>query len=134
MENDLTCCEAGGAGQGASIEPSGLYCRCSFEAVGVGVVGGWGDASTDAGAAGVEREGKAGDGGGGIEFAVGVFRAGVCDGAIIGVEAGFANAFGFACHSFNLAGDMRSLTMSVVGSDTLSSRASYLSDLDARGS
>lgn len=136
MGDHLTCCETGGAGQGASIEPSGLYCRCSFEAVGVGVVGGRGDASTDGGAVGVEREGKAGDGdgGGGIEFAVGVFRAGVCDGAIIGVEAGFANAFGLACHSFNLADEMRSLTMSEVDSDTLSSRVSYLSDLDVRGS
>ena len=106
-----------------------------MEEVGVGVLGWRGDASTDAGAAGVEREGKAGDGGGGIEFAVGVFRAGVDAGAIIGVEAGFANAFGFACHSLSLAEDMRSLTINEVGSDTLSSRASYRSDLlDARGS
>ena len=76
----------------------------------------------------------AGDGGGGIEFAVGVLRAGVCAGAIIGAGAGFANALGFLSHSLNFAGDMRSLTTSVVGSETLSSRASYLSDLDARGS
>jgi hypothetical protein len=101
----------------------------------VGVVDGRGDASTDAAAAGVEREGRAGDGGGGIEFAVGVFRAGFDDGAIIGVEAGFANALGFACHSLSLADDIRSLTISEAGSDTLSSRASYRSDLlDARGS
>jgi len=103
-----------------------------FDAVGVGVVGGRGEAS-DA-AAGVERGGIAGDGGGGIEFAVGVLRAGVCEGAIMGVEAGFANAFGFARNSRSFAGDMRSLTMKEVGSVTLSSRASYLRDLDARGS
>lgn len=102
--------------------------------MGVGVEGGRGEASTDAGGAGVEREGRAGDGGGGIEFAEGVFRAGVCAGAIMGVEAGFAKAFGFACHSFNFADDMRSLTMSEVGSDTLSSRVSYLSDRAVRGS
>jgi hypothetical protein len=76
----------------------------------------------------------AGDGGGGIEFAVGVLRAGGCEGAIMGVEAGFAKALGFLCHSLNFAGEMRSLTMSDVGSETLSSRASYRRDLDARGS
>ena len=98
----------------------------------MGVVGGRGEAS-DA-AAGVERGGMAGDGGGGIELAVGVLRAGVCEGAIMGVEAGFANALGFLCNSRSFAGDMRSLTINVVGSVTLSSRASYRRDLDARGS
>jgi hypothetical protein len=100
----------------------------------VGVGGGFGEASTEADAFGVERVGMAGDGGGGIEFAVGVLRVGGCEGATMGVEAGFAKALGFLCNSLSLAGDMRSLTMSVVGSDTLSSRASYRSDLDARGS
>jgi hypothetical protein len=131
---DLTCCEAAGVGQGASNEPSGLYCHCLFAAIGVGVEGGFGEASTDVGTVGVEREGMAGDGGGGIEFAVGVLRAGVCESVIMGVEAGFAKALGFLCHSLNLAGDMRSLTMRDVGSDTLSSRASYRKDLDALGS
>lgn len=78
------------------------------------------------GAAGVERGGIAGEGGGGIEFAVGVLRAGGCAGAIMGVDAGFANALGFLWNSRNFAGDMRSLTINVVGSGTLSSRASYL--------
>ena len=61
----------------------------------MGVEGSRGEASTDADATGVERWGIAGDGGGGIEFAVGVLRAGVCVTAIEGVVAGFANALGF---------------------------------------
>jgi hypothetical protein len=105
-----------------------------FGVVGVGVGGGFGEASTDAGSVGVERGGMAGDGGGGIEFAVGVLRVGGCESVIMGAEAGFAKALGFLCHSLSFAGDMRSLTMSDVGSDTLSSRASYRSALDALGS
>jgi hypothetical protein len=100
----------------------------------MGVAGGRGEASADAGTPDVERGGMAGEGGGGIEFAVGVLRAGGCEGAIMGVEAGFANDLGFFCHSLSLAGEMRSLTMSDEGSVTLSSRASYLSDLDTLGS
>jgi hypothetical protein len=117
------------------MEPFVRYCHCFFGLDGVGVAGGRGEASVDAGTPGVDRGGMAGEGGGGIEFAVGVPRAGGCEGAIIGVEAGFENALGFLCHSLNLAGDIRSLTMSDDGgSVTLSSRASYLSDLDALGS
>jgi hypothetical protein len=65
-----------------------------------------------------------------MEFAPGVLLEGGCTGATMGVEAGFANALGFRCNSFNFADDIRSLTMRVVGSGTLSSRASYLIDLD----
>lgn len=64
-----------------------------------------------------------------MELATGVFLDGGGAGAIIGVAAGFAKALGFRCHSRNLADDIRSLTISVVGSGTLSSRASYLNDL-----
>jgi hypothetical protein len=60
-------------------------------------------------------------------------RAGKDVGAIIGVDAGFANARGFLSHSLSFAEDMRSLTMRVVGSVTLSSRASYLWALVDRG-
>jgi len=105
-----------------------------FGVVGVGVEGGFGEASTDVGTVGVEREGMAGDGGGGIEFAVGVPRVGGCESVIMGVPAGFTKALGFLTHSLNFAGVMRSLTISDVGSDTLSSRASYRRDLDALGS
>ena len=94
--------------------------------MGVGVEIDRGEASMGTEATGVEREGIAGEGGGGIAFAMGVPRAGVCVGAIMGVEAGFAKALGFLCNSFSFAGDMRSLTMSVEDSGTLSSRASYL--------
>jgi hypothetical protein len=94
------------------------------------VADGRGDASVVAGAPGVVRGGIAGEGGGGIELATGVFLDGGGAGAIIGVAAGLAKALGFRCHSRNFAGDMRSLTIIVVGSGTLSSRASYLSDLD----
>lgn len=76
----------------------------------------------------------AGEGGGGIDFVVGVFRDGVCAGAIMGVDAGFKNAFGFRCHSLSFAGAMRSFTMKVVASGTLSSRASYRICRDVRGS
>jgi hypothetical protein len=100
----------------------------------VGVAGGRGEASPEAEAPGVVGCGIAGEGGGGIELATGVFLAGGCTGAIIGVEAGFANALGFRCHSRNLADDIRSLTMRVLGSGMLSSRASYRCDLDVLGS
>ena len=83
--------------------------------------------------AGFELGAIAGEGGGGMEFAPGVPRAGKDVRAIIGVDAGFANARGFLCHSLSFAEDMRSLTMRVVGSDTLSSRASYLWALVERG-
>jgi hypothetical protein len=86
----------------------------------------------DAGAPGVERGGIAGEGGGGIEFATGVPLAGGGAGAIMGVEAGFAKALGLRCKSRNLDGEIRSLTIMVVGSGTLSSRASYLSDREDR--
>jgi hypothetical protein len=100
----------------------------------VGVAGGRGEASADAGLPGVALVGIAGEGGGGIELAPGVFLEGACTDAIIGVEAGFAKALGFRCHSRSFAGDIRSLTMRVVGSGTLSSRASYRSDRDVLGS
>ena len=126
----FTFCEAAGAGQGALMEPSDLYCNCFWDCgVGVGVEGCFGDASTEVAAAGVERCGIAGDGGGGIAFAVGVLR---CAEAGVGVEAGFAKALGFLCHSFNLAAEMRSLTKSLGASGTLSSRASYLICLAVR--
>lgn len=83
---------------------------------------------------GFELVAIAGEGGGGMELAPGVPRAGREVGAIIGVDAGFENALGFLCHSLSFAEDIRSLTMSVVGSGTLSSRASYLSDLVERDS
>ena len=63
---------------------------------------------------------------------LGVPRAGRDVGAIMGVEAGLANARGFLCHSLSFAGEMRSLTMNVSGCCTLSSRASYLCALVER--
>jgi hypothetical protein len=69
-----------------------------------------------------------------MEFATGVFLEEVWVGAVIGAEVGFADARGFRWNSLSFAADMRSLTISVVGSGTLSSRASYLSDLDVLGS
>lgn len=83
-------CDWAGAGQGASNEPSGLYCHlfaCSF---GVGVEDGRGEAS-----AGFEEGAIAGEGGGGMELALGVPRAGRVVGATIGVDAGFTKALGF---------------------------------------
>lgn len=94
------------------------------------MIGGRGEASTDACAPGVERGGIAGEGGGGIELATGVFLGGGSAGAIIGADAVFAKALGFRCNSRNLAGGIWSLMIIEVCSGTLSSRASYLSDLD----
>jgi hypothetical protein len=98
------------------------------------VTGRRGEGSVDVGATGVERCGIAGEGGGGMALAPGVLLEGGWPGAIIGVEAGFANALGFRWNSRSFADDIRSLTIMVVGSGTLSSRASYRSDLDVRGS
>jgi hypothetical protein len=51
-------------------------------------------------------------------------------GAFAGVVTDFANAFGFWRYSRNFLGFIRSLTINDMGSDTLSSRTSYLRDLD----
>lgn len=56
--------------------------------------------------AGVGRGCIAGDGGGGIEFALGVLRVGGGVGAARGVEAAFINAFGFTRYSRNFLGLM----------------------------
>ena len=90
--------------------------------------GGLGEASE-----GLALVARAGEGGGGIELATGVPRAGKVVGAIIGVDAGFANALGFLCHSLSFADEIRSLTINV-DSGTLSSRASYLCALVERAS
>jgi hypothetical protein len=112
-------------GHAASSEPSSLYCNCFGCGFGVGVDGGRGEAS------GLELGAMAGEGGGGMEL-LGVPRAGRVVGAIIGVEAGFAKALGFLWNSRSFAEEMRSLTIIVVGSGTLSSRASYLCALVER--
>lgn len=121
-----TVCDGDGAGHGASSEPSALYCNCFGCGFGVGVEGGRGEASE-----GFELGAIAGEGGGGMEL-LGVPRAGKVVGAIIGVDAGFAKALGFRWNSRSFAEEMRSLTIIVVGSGTLSSRASYLCALVER--
>lgn len=91
------------------------------------MVGIRGEASTDWPAvAGVERGAIAGDGGGGIELTPGVFRAGGGFGVITGVDVALENAFGFWRYSRNFRGLIFSFTTSVVGSETLSSRDSYV--------